>query len=338
MIINNFRSTALVIAFLGTAVSPACVARDNATRLNQALGLEFADQRPWHLKIAITLYDEKGSNPSPGTIEAWRDGKNLRVTYSFGLATVTDLTTGQGKFTTASGVILPYEARTVFQEIWSSEPSRQSLDESVIRAEKKKIAAVTLDCLTLIPPSLSRAPVPFGLYPTYCFDPANDQLRLKYDLGYHVVIFDAMGNFLQHSVATTFRFLNGKTTVADVKISELHSYVPQPDDFTLTAEFKPDAEADKSAITAPIITFVPKPRYPAELKDKQVHSGDVKIGVVFGADDRVHILRIISSPHPDFSLSAIEAANGILFHPASLAGKLIDFETSVTVHFEFGIN
>jgi TonB family protein len=83
------------------------------------------------------------------------------------------------------------------------------------------------------------------------------------------------------------------------------------------------------------ITFKPKPAYTSEAREKRIE-GEVLLEILFLADGRVHVLRVMRGLGFGLDESARDAAGQIRFQPGTRAGIPID--TKGTVHIVFALS
>ena len=81
------------------------------------------------------------------------------------------------------------------------------------------------------------------------------------------------------------------------------------------------------------ITFKPKPAYTSEARDKRVE-GEVLLEVLFRADGRIDVLRVLRGLGCGLDESARTAASRIRFRPATRAGVPVDSKGAVHIVFE----
>jgi len=74
------------------------------------------------------------------------------------------------------------------------------------------------------------------------------------------------------------------------------------------------------------------PVYPPALENSGI-DGEVEIEATIGTDGRVTNMRVISSPHPDFERSALDAVGAWEFTPTTLNGRTIETRMKVRVGF-----
>jgi TonB family protein len=83
----------------------------------------------------------------------------------------------------------------------------------------------------------------------------------------------------------------------------------------------------------PVVTYVPKPVYTEEAKALHLE-GDAAVKVRLMADGTVQVLGLTHGLGHGLDQSALNAARGIRFKPATdSSGNAVDFPTTVTVHF-----
>ena len=105
-----------------------------ASRLEAASALTSLDgieQKPWHLKLDVTVFDDKGKNPSEGTIEVWHAGEDERTVYTFGDASSTTLKHDGKTFVSATGPTVPFEAEQMLPQIVHPGPGPADLSGAV---------------------------------------------------------------------------------------------------------------------------------------------------------------------------------------------------------------
>ncbi len=73
--------------------------------------------------------------------------------------------------------------------------------------------------------------------------------------------------------------------------------------------------------------------YPPALESTGIE-GEVEIEGIIGTDGRMKNMRVVSSPHPDFEQSALDAVGAWEFTATTLNGRPI--ETRIVVRVGFG--
>lgn len=308
-----------------------------ASRLSEAaelMSLSQVDQRPWHLKMDVTAFDERGANPKQGTIEVWQAGADQRVMTTFGDATSTSLHhDGKRYLTSRNDADMPPVAEVVLDKVLHFGPEPDEIQGTKPELRKVKAGKLPIDCVMLSQSIGVRTEIPLGLFPTYCID-ATHYMRISYDFGSQTVVVNSIGKFREHALPTQIDILEGKTRIASGKVTMLASYTTQPD------EFLPGADAREVGGAARIsggvikdhrITFT-EPVYPEDEKMRH-ESGMVVLRAVIGRDGRIRLLRPMSSSEPDFAMAAIAAVRKWTYKPYLLNGEPTEVDTTITVNF-----
>jgi len=294
---------------------------------------DLADQ-PWHLKLEVTLFDEKGANPQVGTIEMWHAGDDRRTIYSFEETTRTDIRSG-GKFYHSVNGALPYFASTVLEHTLHPGPITEDLDHAKPELQHKSLGGRAFDCIMLTHPVVDGAPVPLGLFPTFCLQHDTNDLRVSYDAGGQLVVFNTIGEYFGREVPTSITVSNGLVTVAKAKLITLSAFTPTPADFAPAAS-DISSTTDVARVSGGMIqgareTLV-QPIYPSAAKARHV-SGTVVFHAIIGRDGHVHSLRPKTYPDPDLIIAALKAVRQWTYKPYLLNGQPTDIDTTITVNF-----
>jgi len=95
-----------------------------------------------------------------------------------------------------------------------------------------------------------------------------------------------------------------------------------------------ESHQPSSGANAPVeITFKPKPDYTDEGRKLGIN-GEVRLQVMFSADGRVHVIRVLQGLGYGLDEQAVKAAEQIKFKPALHAGQPIDSMALVQIIFE----
>jgi TonB family protein len=295
----------------------------------------MVDAKPWHMKMALAVFDDKGQNPKDGSVEVWHSGADQREVYTLGGTTLTTLLHDGKRYSVESGGEVPFEAEQLVAQVLHPGPEPIDVQGSKPELRKQKFGKVSLDCIMLTQPSQGTGILPLGLYPTYCLNPGEDQIRSSYNFGSRTVIINGLGKFLEHSVVLKLDLVDDKVLVGTAKVESLSTYTPEPDEFTPSAEM-----LSKQAVTARIsggviagsrLTFVP-PVYPGVAKQNH-ESGTVVLRALIGRDGHIHSLRPMSVTNSDFVIAAIAAVRQWTYKPYLLNGEPTEVDTTITVNF-----
>lgn len=332
--IVNGVCVAVVLMGIGSPVrAQSSSAEQRITAASAMMSLERVDRKPWHLKLDVTAFDDKGTNPNQGTIEVWHSGSDERTVYTFGDATNTTIKHGGQTYGVSNGSGVPFEASEVLQEVLHSGPEPDEINGSAPESHEHKFGKVSLDCIMLTQPIKGEPFVPLGLFPTYCLD-TNDYIRSSYNFGGQTVILNGIGKFLDHVIPTQLDVLNDQIKVASGKIVTLATYEPQPEEFVPSAGMKlegGEARLSGGVIAGNRISFT-QPLYPEGAKQRH-ESGTVVLRAIISRTGHVRLLRPVSATNPEFVVAAIAAVRRWVYKPYLLNGEPTEVDTTITVNF-----
>lgn len=316
---------------LATAESP----HDRLVTATNLSTLPLSSLQPWHLKLEVTVFDEHGEDPSPGTIEVWHDGHAQRTVFTFGSSTRTLINNDTGFFAAHTGAQIPALADSVLAEVLHPGPYQDAVNNASPEESKQKFGKVELECVMLSQPIRHVGVIPFGLYPTYCFDHGSDSLRASFNAGSYTVLRNEISDFQGQDVAYSLVILKGHNThVADAKIVTLETLKPS------AGQFIPDESMKKAetitrvsgGLMAGHIVTKASPIYPASAVRSHI-GGTVVLSAVIGRDGRIRFLRPESAPDADLALAAIDAVRQWTYQPFLLNGEPTEVDTTITVNF-----
>ncbi|HEY4356148.1 MAG TPA: energy transducer TonB [Acidobacteriaceae bacterium] len=332
--------TLAVAAFIGCSAGAQDIPakqtpHDRLMAASASMSLEDAKSRPWHLKVEATVYDNKGQNPQVGTIERWRNGEDQRTVFLFGDAKRTELHSG-GKYYGNSSGVMPYFADEVLDRIMHSGPVEDDFYGTNSTLNKETLAKIPFDCIMLVRTGSNLASMPTGLFPTYCLLRDTNDLRISYDFGGEVIIFNRVGKFLDHEVPLTLTFNEGPATVAKANVTSLAVFTPETNEFTSRPDEIEIGNQNIVRISGGVMAGHklrgPNPVYPADARMRHV-SGTVVMRAVIGRDGHIHSLKAMSCPDPYLVMSALSAVRDWSYTPYVLNGAPTDVVTTITVNF-----
>jgi TonB family protein len=189
-----------------------------------------------------------------------------------------------------------------------------------------------------IPARMPAQEVPLGLFPTYCFDPGTDSLRLSYDFGSQDIVRNAIGHFANRSVASSITINDGGLKLATGQILLLRTEPAPEPEIESTEGLVPlsngRARVAGGVIAGSILNKV-TPRYPESAKERHV-SGMVTMKAIIGRDGHIRNLRVIKCPDTDLAIAALAAVRHWTYKPYLLNGQPTEVDTTITVNFAFG--
>lgn len=339
----NYKFRLVGVCFLWAGMSACAQGNDPGARLAVATALTSlnqVDQKPWHLMLDVTVFDDKGANPSAGTIEVWHAGTDERTVYTFGDATSTRIKHEGKLYGTSNGSTLPFEADEVLQKVLHPGPESDELGGSKPELRQHKFGSVLLDCIMLTQPIKGASQISLGLFPTYCLD-GNQVIRSAYNFGGQIVVLSGIGKFMDHMVPTQLDILDGPAKVAASKIATLASYEPQPGEFVPGADMKPEggyARMSGEISAGNRITFW-QPLYP-EVAKLRHETGTVILRALIGRDGHIRMLRPANPTNPtdpEFVIAAIAAVRHWTYKPYLLNGEPTEVDTTITVNFAMNV-
>jgi TonB family protein len=309
--------------------------RERLEHAADASDLTKMEAKPWHLVLAVTLFDANGKSPVEGTIEYWRSGEESRRVITVGASSETEVHHEGQTFLGHSGEALPDTALDVFAKFMHPGPAESDISGTEPELRKQSFGKVTLDCVMLSQPIKRVAFAPLGLFPTYCLTHDGDHLVVSYDFGSETVTVNRQGRFQEHDVPVEFSLAEGLVTVAKAKVTTLAGFVPANDFFlpgALPSLASVRAARISSGVMAGNILSKVQPEYPSSARAGHV-SGSVVLRAMIGRDGHVHQLRVMSAPDPDLAIAALAAVRKWTYKPYLLNGEATEVDTTVVVNF-----
>jgi TonB family protein len=315
---------------------------DDAASLRERLDKATAEStldnltsRPWHAKVNVTMFDDKGKNPVDTTVEYWKSAdESLRV-ITEGANTETLLHHDGHVYRSHSGDRIPSLAATAFQEILHPGPLPFDLEGSKPELRRQNFGKTPLDCIMLTQPLKGLTLVPLGLFPTFCLDHDADHLRATYDFGSRGITINGEGKFMDRIVATTLSVTDGATLVATAKVVALGTFTPTPETFQPAPELVAEGTG-VARIAGGIVSGLKiggtNPSYPISARENHV-TGTVVLHAIIGRDGHIHTLRVVSTPDVDLATAALAAVRTWTYRPYLLNGEPVEVDTTVIVNF-----
>jgi TonB family protein len=305
---------------------------DRLHRAEMSNSIDDAQMKPWHLILSFQLFDEKGAPTEKGLVEEWWKSPSMhRTVFRSPSYTSTEILTPDGLYRTKGASSAPDLLELILQEVVHPMPSKSDIESSKPDMQSLTFGKVKLDCVMLAQEIKHVAHAPVGLFPTYCFDPGRDSLRVSYNYGSQLTARNNMGTFLGRSVAvnqsTSFYFVNAITA----HLETLQTASLGDSDFALTPDLEKvdeNAPVVSDHIASGLIIRQPKPVYP-----QGGGSGRVQIAATIGRDGRVHSMKLLSTPDSDLAIAALAAVRQWTYKPYLLNGKPTEVTTTMTVNF-----
>jgi len=176
----------LIAAGLGVALSPTMLGADKAAlvqRLHNAAESSSIDDpalKPWHLKLSVQLYDQKGNPSERGTIEEWWTSDAYKRTYAVPSYSATEISVHDSVYRSKGQPTVPYLLDAALRLVVHPIMAGETVDNSVLKMQTQSFGKLDLDCIILSQRGHTPIPLFPGAVPTYCLDPGMDQLRLSW--------------------------------------------------------------------------------------------------------------------------------------------------------------
>ena len=339
-------STRLLLGLLLAACATVVCAEDKTVPLRARLQTAAAESSldtpglaPWHLKLEVQLFDDKGSPVDRGTVETWwLNPTNVQTTYNFPTYKATELTSQSGIRRTKGAGLPPDAVSVLFHQFIHPMPKQADIDQATPDLRKQNFGKLQLDCIMLDQPLVANPFPPIGLFPTFCFDPGKESLRLSFDFGSELVIRNSIGTFLGRNVATSVTVNENRVDAATAHVATLESRAnlsaPSIDEANLEA---PPAKLPLvgSAVMAGMLLSRPNPVYPQSAKHRHV-SGTVILRAIIGRDGHIRSIRLVKVPDADLAIAAVDAVRRWVYKPYLLNGEPTEVDTTITVNFTLG--
>jgi TonB family protein len=326
-------------------IVPAMRGQDAATlkeRLRDAektTSLSGDDVAPYHVKIAVLLYDEKGKPSEQGTVEEWwaGAGKDKRV-YAMPSYSATVVREDGKVFRTPGVSHPPAMVELLLDQVERPLPEDSEVENAKLEMKKINYGKVPLECIMLAQPIKGLNTIPMGLFPTYCFDPGKNSLRLGFNYGTQLVIRNSIATFQNRFVSLDVVVRTGDVTTAKGHVAVLTKQAVTDADLAIDGLVGIGNNAPvklSSGVTQGMALKRPNPIYPQSAKENHV-SGTVVLHALIGTDGHIFRLTVLSSSDPDLAIAALAAVRQWVYKPYQLLGEPVEVETTINVTFTFG--
>ncbi len=300
----------------------------------QANALDVEGLKPWHLKLAVSLFNSKGKPAEDGTVEEWwvspKLWKRVYTTPSF---TSTEVQTEVGLFHTKGAALPPEPLRLLLAQVVHPINQPPTTDKIMPDLRKPIMGSKAVDCI-MLDGDLKRVANPqIGFFPTYCFDPGQTTLIFSYDFGAQLIIRNSVAKFQGHAVAIDATMQIDRVLAAKAHVAELTSMPASAP--TITAD---DLAPDTPVVKVSSRTMLPllRDQVPAFVSADTSHShvnGQVTLHVIIGRDGRMRSARPTSYPSTEYTLAAMSAMRLYRWQPYLLNGVPTEVDTTVDIDF-----
>ena len=335
------RTAALLLLISAAAVH----AEDSAPLLarlkssDSGTALDDPALKPWHLKMTVQLFDEKGKPSDQGTIEEWWSTPGVdRREYKTNAYTAIEIRNADKFYRTKDQGSPPYYLELLREQGIHPMPKSSEIEQSTPELRKVPFGKLALDCVMLSQPIKNAGLLPLGLFSTYCFDPDKDVLRAIFEFGQQTVLRNALALFQGRVVAKEVTVMSDRTVAASSQIVTLEGSTAPDSQFALGDDLTQqnlNPVQVSSGTIAGMALKQQQPRYPQSAKDRHA-SGVVVMHAMIGTDGHIHALNVVSAPDPDLAIAAIAAVRNWVYKPYLLLGVPTEVKTTINVNFTFG--
>jgi TonB family protein len=313
------------------------VLKDRLHAAEKETSLNAEDVKPFYLKLSVQLFDAKGKPSEQGMIEVyWAGADRQKRVYTFPSYAATEVRLADKMFRTAKTNAPPETAPLLVEQMLHPMPKESQIDASQPQMQKVTMGKAPLECIMLARSIGGPAPIPMGLFPTYCFDTGSSILRVSSNYGGEVILRNMTSTFQQRHVAMDVVVSEKQVEAAEGKLDKLEQRDIMDADLATDGLLPAVSPTRVSAgVIAGFALSQAAPMYPAMAKARHVQ-GTVVLHAVIAKDGHIQDLRVVSSPDPDLSIAALDAVRQWRYKPYVLLGEPVDVETTINVNFTFG--
>lgn len=304
-----------------------------------------ASMKPWHLKATYQLYDEKGNASSQGTYEYWWVSPTVhRSTWMRDGNTHSDWYTSDGKhFYLSVGASPEFFEYKIQSDILSPlpepsayDPAKSTLDRDMVKAGRGKVPCIMI--VPKMPVHGAAAPVPLGMFPTYCFDARAPVLLMKTSFGSLTVNYSHFATLNDRYIPQSISELEGGRKILTMAVDAIDGLKADDPALTPPEEVKSTSVAPvelKGSVMAGRRIKGEAPVYPQDAKEARAE-GTVELKALIGRDGKIHDLQVVRAAYPSLVASALWAVSRWEYQPYLLNGEPVDVLTDIQVNYSLG--
>jgi len=324
----------------GSSHAVAANSAELAKRLHNAADMSSLDDpalKPWHLKLDVQLYDDKGQPSEKGTIEEWWTPEKDKRIYDTPSYKATEVMDSKSVYRTKGQPTVPFLLNEARNFVVHPVATDEVIDKSDLEQQTLSFGKVKLDCVMLYKKGKRAIDVPPGGVSTFCLESGTDQLRVSW-LDPEVSTRHGIGLFQGRRVG-----VDDSISIYGVKVVSGHVEILDSETFDSSVfavdsdlEDRPDDPVWVSAgrANAKKLGGVP-PKYPMSAKDGHV-SGAVMLIATIGTDGHVIRTDIVGNPDRSLAESAVESVKQWVYAPYIVNGAAVKIKTVITIHYNFG--
>jgi hypothetical protein len=310
-----------------------------AKRLHNAAELSSLDDpalKPWHLKLAVQLYDAKGNPSEQGTIEEWWAPGKDKIIYATPSYNATEINDGKSVYRTKGQPDVPYLLDEAVRFVVNPMVPAEIISRSELRLQVQSFGQVKLDCIMLSKPGNASARIQAGQVPTFCLEPGVDQLRVSWN-DPEVSTRNSIGLFQERRVGIDTSISLYGAKAASQHIEALDSKPFDVSIFTPGTDLEDRSDDPiwvSAAASSGMLTYRAIPTFPEEAKVKHM-SGTVMLFATIGTDGRVLSTDAVGNPEPIFVKPTIAAVKQWIYTPHLMNGVAVKMKTSIAIRYNF---
>ena len=309
--------------------------RERLEQATERTSLDTPGTHPWHMRLSVTRSTPDGAITAQDTVEEWWAAPTMwRMISSTPAGEVTELRNNEGFFRTKDSKASDPLLRMLVRQVVHPMPPTQEVEMAQLELRTRPAGNQQLDCVTLGRPATPGSNFPFGVWPTYCFEPGQANLRTVSFSPQTGVIRAVMGHFQNRSVPMELRYEQAGQITTQAKLEELKTDTPTPDEFAQEGALErvPETINLGSTLVAGRKIKGSSPIYPGGAKASHI-TGSVLLSVVIGKDGKLHSIVPLYSPSPLLTGSSINAVKTWEYQPYVLNGEPTEVETTITISY-----
>ena len=295
--------------------------------------------KPWHLKATFQLFDEKGIAANYALDEIWAANLCQRIEWTGPKYHQIVFVSNQSIFSMGNTASPPEAVREAWMGIVHPAPQAELLDDSILALRPYSMGGIDYDCVMIAHSKSLLGSSQLGEIPTYCFEKSSRSLRVVSLNDSSWLTLNQIDVIESMEVANADTVVNGGVIVATGKTETLSAL--QPVDQSLLTP--PTVARTDAPVTPYVVLGIkmgklinhPNPSYP-DTERAQHNTGTVTLLAEIaptGEISRVEVEHTTSSAFADAAVAAIRQRR---YTPATLNGKPVAIETTITVGFTDG--
>jgi TonB family protein len=176
--------------------------------------------------------------------------------------------------------------------------------------------------------------LPFGEFPTYCFEPTKPLLRVYFSYAGMAVVYGQVERVQGRIVPKDFSVYDGDRRVVKATLDGVNGIAGNAPELTPAPEARSGASRVEvaSAVEQGLLLKQTRPVYPQDAKQARA-SGTVVLGAIIGRDGHVHDLQVLKAPFPSLVAAAMIAVKEWEYKPYLLNGTPVEVESTINVVF-----